>query len=245
MVAAGGGNLTRLAARSPGPGQKNAPAASARPSNTRAPLPPVADPDKREIPPDDPALVMPVVTLTDPLTPAVSASEDCKVKAPLLVPVPLPDEIETEPPVAVVLVPALTTSLPPAPVFPLPTTTLMLPPAPLVASPELTTTEPDEPLFDLPLRIVIAPLVPSEPADAVKTVNEPDEVVSLLPLDTKMLPPVDDPVEPAATTMRPPLPCVPAPTSILTLPPTPELVESPVDNTSEPLLPDDADPDLI
>ena len=83
---------------------------------------------------------------------------------------------------------------------------------------------------------MIAPLVPSEPADAVKTVNEPDEVVSLLPLDTKMLPPVDDPVEPAATTIRPPLPCVPAPTSIPHFP-TPELVESPVDNTSEPLCP--------
>ena len=93
----------------------------------------------------------PDFTVIAPLTPLDSEFNVCNVKAPLLEPVPLPDEIETDPPVRVVLEPALTTSLPPAPSSPVPTTTLILPPAPLVANPDIIMIEPDDPSFEEPL----------------------------------------------------------------------------------------------
>ena len=63
--------------------------------------------------------------------------------------------------------PALTVTLPPAPVSPLPEITLTLPAVPLVASLVRSSTDPELPLVELPDMIEMPPLVPEEPAGDV------------------------------------------------------------------------------
>jgi hypothetical protein len=71
------------------------------------PLPPTAEPVLIESEPELPSLDVPDRTVTSPLTPSVPAFAVSRVRAPLLVPVPLPLRRRIMPPVELVLVPAL------------------------------------------------------------------------------------------------------------------------------------------
>ena len=70
-----------------------------------------------------PALALPVLSTSVPLTPALPAFDVCKSNAPLLVDTPNPLVIDTRPPVNDDEVPADNTMLPPEPLLPDPTKT--------------------------------------------------------------------------------------------------------------------------
>ena len=84
-----------------------------------------------------PASALDVDADTAPLT---SPADERTVNAPLASPVPTPELTDTEPPVLVVLIPAVITIRPPSPTTPLLATTLTLPLVPLVARPVETVT---------------------------------------------------------------------------------------------------------
>jgi hypothetical protein len=80
-------------------------------------FPPVADPVSRNKDPDDPALLVPDVKDSFPLTPEFPALLVCTMKSPLDRAVPTPDEREIVPPdpvlEAAVLSPLVMTTSPP------------------------------------------------------------------------------------------------------------------------------------
>ena len=132
---------------------------------------------------------------------------------------------------------------PPAPCAPELTTALTLPPVPLVEESDARTTVPLRPTVLVPVRTVRPELVPPVPAFEVETLNEPLEDVEN-PVDTDTEPPTPLPLSPDVITTRPESPSLPAPTETLIPPATPLFELVPVASTIEPLLPDEAVPDL-
>lgn len=76
-------------------------------------VPSEADPVRTDIAPELPELAVPVFMLRWPLVPAVDDRTVEILNDPLDVSAPKPDTNETDPPVALVLSPALMESLPP------------------------------------------------------------------------------------------------------------------------------------
>lgn len=85
--------------------------------------------------PEDPELVVPVEKWIDPLTPAVPALAEPMLIAPLVEEMPVPDRIETNPPVAAELLPPATTTSPPSLLELAPTDKMMDPAVPDAAEP--------------------------------------------------------------------------------------------------------------
>ena len=149
-----------------------------------------------------------------------------------------PDPISTSPPRATDrAVPADAITPPPTPLSPLPTTTLMAPPDPPLALPDNSDNQPLLPDDDAPLLNTNVPDAPLEPTFPLETTIEPELQLTLdpdvittapptpLPLacpplnDTRPPLPADDVVWPAATTIAPPTPLLPLPTTTLIEPP--------------------------
>jgi hypothetical protein len=86
--------------------------------------------------PEVPALVVPVLKTSAPLTPDVPELTDWTTIDPLDVSCPYPVAIEMDPPVAEVDRPESRVISPPEPVSPLPTEIIISPPFPAVAIPE-------------------------------------------------------------------------------------------------------------
>ena len=146
------------------------------------PLPPVAAPDTTEIPPDDPALVAPVVMLVDPLTPDGPPAPEATLILPDELAIPFPLVSETDPPDNPVSdAPALIDSDPPTPVSPEPTISVTSPPTPTAASPDTSETWPESPSVEVPELSVIRPLAPLDPASRVASSTLPEDVAAPLP----------------------------------------------------------------
>jgi hypothetical protein len=116
----------------------------------------VAAPEPIPIAPVFPALLDPELKYKAPLAPDTPAFKLRTTTVPLVVVVPSPEEIRTEPPVTPVLGidelrPALTKMSPPIPLVPLPTLTTMAPARPAVAVPEPRYTAPLLPVTELPV----------------------------------------------------------------------------------------------
>jgi hypothetical protein len=126
---------------------------------------------------------------------------------------PVPDDIDTPPPPAVVpvppeivvhppatLSPAVRAKLPPVPALLAPTLILMSPAGAPVAPPEAMEMVPEAPHeAEAPVATLIAPLTPHAPASADEIVTDPVLVKALLP-DVKVTLP---PVTAAAPTLEP------------------------------------------
>ena len=112
-----------------------------------------------------------------------------------------------------VLSPLDTVTRPPAAVSPLPTTILRLPLVPDVAEPVRSTTEPLLPSLLVPVFKDTDPLTPSTPASVVLNEKEPLEVAIPYPPTSDTEPPVLVVLSPEDTTMRPPAPVLPEPTT--------------------------------
>ena len=153
--------------------------------------------------------------------------------------------IEMAPPVSAVASPAFTATRPPVDTLPLPTTILMLPPVPNVAEPVRNVIIPlDPPVTVLPDENEREPLTPFEPELAVRMLKVPLDFARPYPVMIEIAPPVEDPVaSPALTATRPPVELFPLPTTILMLPPAPE-VAAPVRKVIMPLLPFDVVPEV-
>ena len=109
------------------------------------------------------------------------------------------------------------------------------------------------PRLALPVLITIAPLVPCEPDDAVRSSRLPLLVDEPRPVVISTLPPDADLERPAETIIWPPIPLSPAPTVRYNDPPLPDVadpeptrrtplfpfVAEPLLNTSEPLTPEE------
>ena len=115
---------------------------------------------------------------------------------PLLVAVPVPDEIATSPPAPAALEPPVT-SRAPAPAEPSPATRETEPAVPPVAAPLCTATEPEEPELAEPDKKEAAPLTPVVPALADDNLRVPLEVETPDPDKMTVLPPVEEPPLPA------------------------------------------------
>jgi len=90
-------------------------------SNKRPARPEVAAPEPSKTAPLLPLLALPDEKMSIPLTPADPAFKLRIVTMPLVVAVPSPLETSNDPPVLLVLRPAIVWSAPPAPLVPLPT----------------------------------------------------------------------------------------------------------------------------
>jgi hypothetical protein len=86
--------------------------------------------------------------------------------------------IDSWPPalLSTVVRPAVSVSVPPAPLSPLPTPTAMAPPAPPVAAADPIDTEPLVPELDVPELKTSRPLAPLTPAFTDRIANAPDEL---------------------------------------------------------------------
>jgi hypothetical protein len=156
--------------------------------------------------PDVPALAVPVLTCTDPLTPADPAFAVSTTKLPLDVFVPRPViTLNIPPDAASVVSPAATDISPPTPVFPDPTFITKLPAFPLTASPVVNENDPLSPPVDAPVLNLNPPLTPFDPAFGVVNVNAPDDVDSEYPVLISMFPPFPVAAKPAFTVILPPL----------------------------------------
>jgi len=125
-----------------------------------------------------PAVANPVAAVILPETPASPAFAVDSDMPPLLELVERPEEISTEPPVAVSddepdWVPAEIVTLPATLVSPAPARTLILPLLPPVAAPDPIRMEPVFPTVVAPVVIAIVPLPPTGPAFAVSRTNTP------------------------------------------------------------------------
>ena len=96
---------------------------------------------------------MPVLRLSEPVTPSVPELEVFKVNAPLLLSLPTPLVIEILPPLADSLRPACIVTRPDAPLEPRAMSTLKLPLVPLCANSEAMAIDPDVPNSEIPLRM--------------------------------------------------------------------------------------------
>ena len=162
--------------------------------------------------PDD---APPVLIVTLPLTPLVTALTSFNIIATYLLSVPIPDDILWPTPKPVVPVPPLTDTTPPV-VEPAPDANDRSPPLPPDDDPDVKEASPP----------VAAPVDP-----AVRLIAPP-------------LPPDGDVVDPALTVTAPPTPLSPDPTDTVMEPPVPDTAD-PDDKLMLPLLPDDASPVLI
>ena len=134
------------------------------------PRPPVAAPDPIITFPLSPPLAVPELNTNIPLVPDAPALADRIFTVPLLVAVPSPLSIDTDPPAFVFdPTPATTEKLPP-PVPPKPADTDTAPPVAAVDDPAVTVTEP--PFFDAPDpnpdEIVVAPPFPAALSPDIK-----------------------------------------------------------------------------
>jgi hypothetical protein len=111
-----------------------------------------------------PALAVPVLSTSSPLTPNSPALEVVIAIDPLVVTVLYPDFNVTNPPVVEVVVPAFIFIKPPWPLFPDPTVMVTEPPLPRVADPEPMKTFPLFPLLEVPVLNITRPLTPLLPA---------------------------------------------------------------------------------
>jgi len=111
-------------------------------------------PEPKRIFPLFPPLLVPELKKSAPLAPNTPAFKLRITIVPLVVEVPSPDEMRTDPPVTLAideLRPAPTKTLPPLPLVPLPTLTTMAPARPAVAVPEPKYTAPLLPVTELPV----------------------------------------------------------------------------------------------
>ena len=137
-----------------------------------------------------PPFAEPVLNASMPLPPLAPELGVEILIAPLLVCVPSPLLIETDPPVAIVLRPDTIPNPPPTPLVPLPTATQTQPPRPAVPAPDPTSTAPLLPVFDVPLLNTSRPLAPAVPTFAVATTTAP-----LLFAEPSPSTPTSDPAE--------------------------------------------------
>jgi hypothetical protein len=156
------------------------------------------------------------------------------ISLPTPTPNALPPEMNTVPPVSVVLavLPATRTIEPTTPERPGPTATLIDPATPLVAGPDCTNNHPLFPTFVVPLLKTTAPDSPFTPTFAECNATNPLPELELAPLRIDTIPPTPRPLdEPALRTRAPPPPASKEllPATIDTEPPTPE---SPVPTTT-------------
>jgi hypothetical protein len=237
-------------------------------------LPPavVDDPTTKLMPPPAPAVASPVVNDTQPVLPdsdvpvlnstlpelpfdaASALATDTEPEPELVLPPlrmntgPLTDFVTDEPDDSVT---------PPAvPLRALPTIKLMAPDL-CSDAPDDSATKPVLPLALAPVLMIRLPDAPADSTLAVHTTTDPDDELTLLPLDTCSAPPtgplVDVPpdsttapparngadvpaLEPPVITMVRTTPESPEPTTTLTLPPRP-LVIKPARTCSQPVLP--------
>ena len=128
-----------------------------------APVPPVALPLAKINFPEVPELVVPDVKLKIPLTPFTPAFRVAKTIDPVLLSLPFPEDIETEPPVCKVFDPDTNFGFPAMSVFDFPTVMYMLPPLPCVDAPVDILIVPLAPLLVVPEKKVKSPLTPLTP----------------------------------------------------------------------------------
>ena len=220
------------------------------------PFPPMDFPVTKEIEPELPEEVVPVLNESVPETPASPASRVFKIILPLLVFVPRPEANSKLPPVPsttaedvpafilivppseVVDVPASILMAPPFPVSPVPILTVKSPLLPPMASPVTTLNLPESPNVAEPDSNANVPETPATPASEVFTSNAPDEVASDLPVTNLIKPPLNISVSPAVNLKSPPGISfdIPFPTDNLISPPLP-LLAFPVDMEINPELP--------
>ena len=132
--------------------------------------------------PLEPAVVVPEVKLSVPLTPLVPEFAVAMTTLPLLVPRLQPLTREAEPPVAVRPAPPRTLTSPP-PTVPSPAPKNAEPPLPAVVAPARTETAPPAPAVPLPTAMLTLPAEPPERPGPVTTL--------MLPLETPRACPVE------------------------------------------------------
>ena len=116
----------------------------------------------------------PELNTSRPLAPAVPEFALRTAITPLLVDVPSPDSMLTEPPVCAVLRPDSKLRAPPMPLVPLPAEIVTMPPRPPIAAPEPMISPPLFPAFDVPVLNTSILLDPDAPEFALR--------ITMLPL---------------------------------------------------------------
>jgi hypothetical protein len=129
-----------------------------------------------------PALVVPDVNDSDPLTPTVPAFALLTEREPLEVATPSPLFKVSAPPVCELLEPDARVKVPPTPMSPLPTAMVTIPPVPPVAAPLPMKTEPLTPELLVPEANNTEPLTPAVPAFPDIMERAPLEVATPRPL---------------------------------------------------------------
>jgi hypothetical protein len=139
----------------------------------------------------------------EPLVPPRPESDVSTENVPLLLIVPYPLEMDSDPPDTLVLSPPFNTTRPPAFSSPLPTVKLILPAVPSVDEPVFRTADPELPLVDVPVFNETVPLTPPVPDVALRIEKAPLLLELPKPVTKETEPPLADALSPALIVTRP------------------------------------------